>query len=251
MPRLLSVSMDECINQTIIKSSSWNETIKLPFSNRKMLASIETPSKWHEKSYELNADDSSITNDIQKKIIPIKSVDLIDDCSSTISTFKQQILTNDTGMIVIASLIDSFSNLGGLARTSEIFCARELILGSTKYTENKEFQSLSVSSEKWITIDEVKPHKLRDYLMEKKENGWSLIGAEQTANSVNLQDIVFPKKTILLLGNEKNGIPANLIPLMDMCVEIPQAGIVRSLNVHVTGAICLWDYAKQHIFVNN
>lgn len=46
--------------------------------------------------------------------------------------------------------------------------------------------------------------------------------------------------------NEKDGIPPNLIPILDNCVEIPQVGVIRSLNVHVTGAICIWEYAKQH-----
>ena len=32
---------------------------------------------------------------------------------------------------------------------------------------------------------------------------------------------------------------------MDACVEIPQAGVVRSLNVHVSGSLLLWEYARQ------
>lgn len=212
-------------------------------------------SQWQEKDNNKTNDghytSALSNNDIQKKITPTKSIDFINDMQIITPTYKQKIIDNDMGMIVVASLIDSYQNLGGLSRTCEIFCARQLVLSSAKYIENKEFQCLSVSSEKWVNIVEIKIHELRDYLMEKKLNGWSLIGAEQTANSVNLKSILFPKKTILLLGNEKNGIPANLIPLLDMCVEIPQAGVVRSLNVHVTGAICLWDYAKQHIFIKD
>ena len=29
-------------------------------------------------------------------------------------------------------------------------------------------------------------------------------------------------------------------------VEVPQHGIVRSLNVHVTGALVVWEYVRQH-----
>lgn len=62
---------------------------------------------------------------------------------------------NDAGIIVVASLIDRPPNLGGLARTCEIFGAKELVIGSLKYAEDREFQTLSVSAEKWITITEV------------------------------------------------------------------------------------------------
>jgi len=38
-----------------------------------------------------------------------------------------------------------------------------------------------------------------------------------------------------------------LISLLDVCVEIPQQGVVRSLNVHVSGAILIWEYRRQQI----
>ena len=33
--------------------------------------------------------------------------------------------------------------------------------------------------------------------------------------------------------------------MLDDCIEIPQYGIVRSLNVHVSGALSVWEYTKQ------
>lgn len=48
-----------------------------------------------------------------------------------------------------------------------------------------------------------------------------------------------------LFSNEKEGIPADLLPFLDVCVEIPQEGVVRSLNVHVTGALFVWEYMRQ------
>lgn len=43
----------------------------------------------------------------------------------------------------------------GLCRTCEIFGVSELVLGNIKVLEEKEFQSLSVTAEKWITVTEV------------------------------------------------------------------------------------------------
>jgi tRNA guanosine-2'-O-methyltransferase len=55
----------------------------------------------------------------------------------------------------------------------------------------------------------------------------------------------FPAKAVLLLGKEKEGIPVEFLQSVDICVEIPQLGIIRSLNVHVSGAISIWEYTKQ------
>ena len=61
----------------------------------------------------------------------------------------------------------------------------------------------------------------------------------------------FPDQpTILLLGREKEGIPVELLQAVDQCVEIPQLGIIRSLNVHVSGAIAIWEVTKQRILRN-
>lgn len=58
--------------------------------------------------------------------------------------------------------------------------------------------------------------------------------------------MLFKKIKKILFRDEKLGIPANLIGLLDVCVEIPQLGVTRSLNVHVAGATFIWEYTKQH-----
>ena len=68
------------------------------------------------------------------------------------------------------------------------------------------------------------------------------MGLEQTAESQPLPSVQFPRKCVLLLGREREGIPPELIELLDATIEIPQLGVIRSLNVHVSGAIALYQY---------
>ena len=86
---------------------------------------------------------------------------------------------------------------------------------------------------------------MEHFLKEKQSEGYVLVGVEQTAKSVVLDEYQFESKTVLILGNEKGGIPIDLIDILDVCVEIPQSGRIRSLNVHVTGALVLWEYTRQ------
>ena len=37
----------------------------------------------------------------------------------------------------------------------------------------------------------------------------------------------------------------DVLQSLDVCVEIPQLGIIRSLNVHVCGALIVWEYTRQ------
>ena len=79
------------------------------------------------------------------------------------------------------------------------------------------------------------------------------VALEQSERSQSLTSYRLPARTALLLGNEKQGIPANILAaghtLIDACVEIPQCGIIRSLNVHVSGALLMWEFVKQHVFI--
>lgn len=148
-------------------------------------------------------------------------------------------------LIVCASLIDKVPNLAGLARTAEIFAAESLIIPDISVSKMDNFKSISVSAAEWIDIKECKEDNLPKWLNERKSEGYTIVGLEQTSSSICLSTLSFPEKTVLLLGKEKEGIPVELLQLVDECVEIPQLGIIRSLNVHVSGALAIWEYSKQ------
>ncbi|KAL3874090.1 hypothetical protein ACJMK2_037153 [Sinanodonta woodiana] len=186
-----------------------------------------------------------VEGDVQKKIMPWKV--MVPDEETTLELEHGIKTLEMEGLVVVTSLIDKTPNLGGLCRTSEIFGVSEFVLGKLSYTEDKAFQSLSVTAHKWLNITEVYETKIPEYLQQKRLEGYTLVGVEQTANSVCLTDYQFPQKTLLLLGNEREGIPVQLISLLDVCVEIPQQGVIRSLNVHVSGALLIWEYRRQQI----
>ncbi|XP_058121309.1 probable methyltransferase TARBP1 isoform X2 [Anopheles coustani] len=184
---------------------------------------------------------------VQRKIVPLKNLEPSQELLLGLPEnlcLKKMDYTE--GLIVVASLVNRAPNLGGLARTSEIFAVKQFVINSLQDIDNKEFQALSMTAEKWLNVGELKAHKLVEYLQEMKDKGYSIVGAEQTTGSKPIQQLEFPKKCILVLGHEKNGLPAEIIRHLDLIGEIPQFGVVRSLNVHVTGAIFMWEYAKQH-----
>ncbi|GCB68596.1 hypothetical protein scyTo_0005329 [Scyliorhinus torazame] len=202
-----------------------------------------------DKGYGLaEVDQDTEWTDVQKKIMPWKSNILDQDleliCQERTTIFGK---SSNNSLIIVASLIDKPTNLGGLCRTSEIFGASALVVNNVHCVNDKQFQALSVSAEQWLPVIEVRPAQLVEYLQRKKTEGYTIIGVEQTANSHNLAHYSFPEKTLLLLGNEREGIPANFIQHLDVCVEIPQCGIIRSLNVHVSGALLMWEYTRQQM----
>ncbi|XP_023096163.2 probable methyltransferase TARBP1 isoform X3 [Felis catus] len=208
------------------------------------------PGDWAQQDIGSNsgeADDQSEWTDVQKKIIPWKNNVPDLDLELVFQDRVAKLGKSISRLIVVASLIDKPTNLGGLCRTCEVFGASALTVGSLQCTRDKQFQCLSVSAEQWLPLVEVRPPQLIDFLQQKKAEGYTVIGVEQTARSVDLTQYSFPERSLLLLGNEREGIPANLIQQLDVCVEIPQRGIIRSLNVHVSGALLIWEYTRQQL----
>ena len=67
----------------------------------------------------------------------------------------KKLLSNNKGLILVASLIDKSTNVGGICRTCEIFNVKELVISNMKIMDDKLFQNLAVTSEKWLNIKEV------------------------------------------------------------------------------------------------
>lgn len=49
---------------------------------------------------------------------------------------------NKSQLIIVASLIDKLPNLGGMARTSEVFGVNTLVVDSLRHLQSTQFQGL-------------------------------------------------------------------------------------------------------------
>ncbi|MGI8415838.1 MAG: TrmH family RNA methyltransferase [Nakamurella sp.] len=68
-----------------------------------------------------------------------------------------------------------------------------------------------------------------------------VIGVELTDESVRLADLpAARRRTVMLLGHEREGLPPEALELVDVAVEIPMVGRGASLNVAVAGSLVLY-----------
>lgn len=181
---------------------------------------------------------------IQKKIIPWEKLIQMD---LDVSTDRSRPQSQRSTLIIVATLISKIPNLGGLCRTCETFNAELLVVNNLDIKKDASFLATCVTAEKWQPMEQVREPELEAFLLLLKSRGYSLIGIEQATNSISLEQAQFPIKSCVVLGKEKQGIPPELLPLMDYIVEIPQFGLIRSLNVHVSGSLVIWEYARQHL----
>lgn len=155
-------------------------------------------------------------------------------------------------IIVIAHNIRSTHNVGSIFRTAEGFGVTKIILsGYTPYPKLPADPRLPHIAEKLhaqihktaLGAEELVPFEYRETpdLLLLKHNGYRIVGLEQATNSINFAEYQAPKKVALLLGEEVEGINAELLAECDDIVEIPMVGQKESFNVSVAAGIALYQ----------
>jgi tRNA G18 (ribose-2'-O)-methylase SpoU len=92
----------------------------------------------------------------------------------------------------------------------------------------------------------IESHRTLPPILEKlREDGFRLVGLEQTSNSQNLHHYEFMRRTALVIGNERMGLTEDILSQLDDVVEIPVWGLPYSYNVATATAMCLYEYCRQ------
>jgi tRNA G18 (ribose-2'-O)-methylase SpoU len=82
------------------------------------------------------------------------------------------------------------------------------------------------------------------WLAEQRSRGSQIVGVELTDESIRLAQLPVARgRTVVVLGHEQTGIPADALSLLAVAVEIPMIGHGASLNVAVAGSLVLYRLA--------
>lgn len=158
--------------------------------------------------------------------------------------------------MLIAHDMRSTHNVGSLLRTAEGLGVTKVFL--TGYTPHPQYDGdprlPHVARKQTLAIHKTaldaelqQPWEYQESVQSVidtlQENGYQIVGLEQTADSVSLPKSNFSEKVALLLGREVEGIDAELLQLCEATVEIPMFGQKESFNVVQAAAIALYQLA--------
>jgi tRNA G18 (ribose-2'-O)-methylase SpoU len=144
-------------------------------------------------------------------------------------------------LAVAAWNISKEHNVGSLIRTAHAVAAEEVVLvGEREW--NVEAARTAELYTTVVALPDVPA--FRNHLAARS---WRLVAVELDARAVPLFDAAYPERPCFLVGAELGGVPGELLAVADLVVQIPQWGLVPSLNLAVAGSIVLYDYlAKLH-----
>jgi tRNA G18 (ribose-2'-O)-methylase SpoU len=84
-------------------------------------------------------------------------------------------------------------------------------------------------------------------IMDLKSRGYTVWAIEQATHKTWLHEFVpeAGRRHALVLGNEVEGVDAQVLAACDGVIEIPQYGTKHSLNVAVAAGIAVWEFVRK------
>ena len=145
-------------------------------------------------------------------------------------------------LVVVLAGIQDPGNLGTILRSAEAFGADSVVcLPGTANVWNSKAVRASAGSVFRVPVLFAGANEAFEYLREAEVR--ILTTAVQGAQPADLVDLSEP--VALLIGNEGNGVPADLAAKADGAITIPCPGPVESLNAAVATSVLLYEAARQ------
>lgn len=94
-------------------------------------------------------------------------------------------------------------------------------------------------------INIIESEDLEITLKELKKHKFKIVSTSLQTND-SIYDIDY-KRTVIVIGNEANGVSKEILDISDKKVKIPMLGKAESLNAAVATGVILYEYVRQKL----
>jgi tRNA (guanosine-2'-O-)-methyltransferase len=153
-------------------------------------------------------------------------------------------------LAVVLENVQDPHNISAVMRTCDAVGVQDIYVLNTRIPRHKKFGPRSSSSAaKWLTVHQYSD--VQECFADLKKRYNRILTTHLGPGSVNLYDIDFKDSFALVFGNEHSGASDDIRALADGNFIIPQAGIIRSLNISVACAVTLYEAYRQKVIAGH
>jgi len=169
---------------------------------------------------------------------------VIEFSANLIQDLKVDNFSNDNICYIIIDQINDPQNLGQIIRTCECAGIDGIILpkhGSVHITNTV----LQISQGAFENLDLFVVTNIKNTIDELKNNGFWIIGMENSIDSKNWYDMDYKKRVAMVFGSESKGIRKLVKESCDFLSTIPMQGKTNSLNVSASISAVVFERLRQ------
>lgn len=145
--------------------------------------------------------------------------------------------------VVLENVFDPH-NISAVMRTCDAVGVQDIYILNTKIPRHKKWGARSSSSAaKWLTIHQFEDSAACFSALRKRYS--TILTTHLSSDAVDLYSLDLARSVALVFGNEHSGVSEEIRALADGNFIIPQAGIIRSLNISVACAVTMYEAFRQ------
>lgn len=145
--------------------------------------------------------------------------------------------------VVLENVFDPH-NISAVMRTCDAVGIQDIYILNTKIPPHKKWGAKSSSSAaKWLSIHQFTDAD--DCFTELRKKFKKIYTTHLSSDAVTLHELNLTEPVALVFGNEHSGVSEEIIAMADGNFIIPQVGIIKSLNISVACAVCLYEAYRQ------
>lgn len=149
-------------------------------------------------------------------------------------------------LVVVAHDLRSAHNVGSVFRTADSAgLARVVLTGFTPTPDHRGVAKTALGAQD--AVDWVHQPDVHEALAGLRAEGYTVAALERAPGAVAPADVpaaAFP--LALVLGNEVDGVPGDVLAAADLVVGLPQYGTKASLNVSVAFGVAAYRLVERY-----
>ncbi len=138
-------------------------------------------------------------------------------------------------------------NISAVMRSAEAVGVLDFYYALELAGHVKTHRTVTQGAHRWLRKARIATEKRVAFLRALREEGYQIVVTELGEGSVDFRTIDYTRPTLLVFGNEKEGVSPELSSEATHRAVIPMHGMVQSLNVSVAAALLLYEAERQRV----
>ncbi len=141
--------------------------------------------------------------------------------------------------------VHSSQNISAILRSCDGVGILHLYYNTKENHDLRIHKTITQGAHRWVERNRIDNEEKMNFLMQKQKEGFQVVVTHLAQSAVSFRKVDYTKPTLLVMGNEKDGVSKEVIALADKVIIIPMQGMVQSLNVSVATALILYEAEYQ------
>jgi len=158
-----------------------------------------------------------------------------------LAKMKRVLKTRQWDLRVFMDYVYSEHNLSAIVRSADA-----VNVGKVYYRHQKNIKinkHIAMKADQWMDLENV--INIDEFYQNLKNDWYQIIVTVLDSDSVDFRQVDYTQPTLIVLGNEVDGVSQESLKYATQKVYIPMYGMSQSLNVSVANAVMLYEAQRQ------